>query len=79
VEPRFYQSELLGAVASIGTEQGVQMDVTLGERFVDALTKKDARTLKSLLSHDVDFKALTPGKFWESNDVDEVVDDTLLG
>jgi hypothetical protein len=25
------------------------MDVTLGERFVDALTKKDARTLKSLL------------------------------
>jgi hypothetical protein len=55
------------------------MVVTLGELFVDALAKKDASTLKSLLSPGVDFKGLTPGQFWESNDVDEVVDRNLLG
>lgn len=51
----------------------------LGERFARALANKDAAALKALLRPDVDFKAMTPGKFWEAHDADMVVDDTILG
>jgi hypothetical protein len=53
--------------------------MTPGEEFVRALVAKDAHGLKELLSPGVDFKALTPGRFWESDNVDEIVDETLLG
>ncbi len=52
--------------------------MTPGEEFVRALVAKDAHGLKELLSPGVDFKALTPGRFWESDSVDEIVDETLL-
>jgi hypothetical protein len=51
----------------------------LGERFARALAAKDSRGLKALLRPEVDFRAMTPTRFWESNDVDEIVDDTILG
>jgi hypothetical protein len=51
----------------------------LSERFVQALADKDSTGLKALLRHDIDFRAMTPSRFWESNDVDEVVDDTIFG
>jgi hypothetical protein len=51
----------------------------VGERFARALADKDAGALKTLLRPDVDFRAMTPGKFWESTDVDTIVDKTLLG
>jgi hypothetical protein len=51
----------------------------LGERFVEALADKDAAGLKAVLRPDVDFRAMTPGKFWESDDVDVIVDETILG
>jgi hypothetical protein len=51
----------------------------LGERFVEALAGKDAAGLKAVLRPGVDFRAMTPGKFWESDDVDVIVDDTILG
>jgi hypothetical protein len=51
----------------------------VGERFVHALGNKDAEELKALLRADVDFRAMTPGRFWEATDVDVVVDDTILG
>ena len=50
-----------------------------GTRFARALADKDAEALKALLRADVDFKAMTPGKFWEAHDADVVVDDTILG
>ncbi len=55
------------------------MTAPLGELYVHALASKNADALKSLFSPNLDFKALTPGQFWESNDADEVVDATLLG
>lgn len=55
------------------------MIFTHGERFVGALSSKDAGQLKSLLGPNIDFKALTPGRFWESDDVDVLVGDILLG
>jgi hypothetical protein len=51
----------------------------VGEQFVQALAGKDATALKAVLQDDVDFRAMTPGKFWESTDVDVIVDETILG
>jgi len=51
----------------------------IGERFARALADKDATALKALLRTDVDFKAMTPGKFWEAHDANAIVDETLLG
>jgi len=51
----------------------------VGERFAHALADKDAVKLKALLRSDVDFRAMTPGKFWEATDADVIVDDTILG
>ena len=51
----------------------------IGERFARALADKDATALKVLFRPDVDFKAMTPGKFWEAQDADVIVDDTILG
>lgn len=51
----------------------------IGERFARALADKDAAALKALLRHDVDFKAMTPGRFWEAHDAEVIVDDTILG
>jgi len=55
------------------------MTSTAGERFARALADKDAAALKALLRADVDFKALTPGMFWEATDAESVVDEMLLG
>jgi hypothetical protein len=54
-------------------------DQPIGERFARALAAKDPVRLKALLRPDVDFRAMTPGRFWESSDIDEIVDDTILG
>ncbi|HVA05674.1 MAG TPA: hypothetical protein VNG12_02925 [Acidimicrobiales bacterium] len=51
----------------------------LGERFAAALAAKDGEALKALLRSDVDFRAMTPGKFWEADDAARVVDETILG
>ncbi|MEY2398305.1 MAG: hypothetical protein QOJ00_1479 [Actinomycetota bacterium] len=51
----------------------------IGERFARALAVKDRDTMHALLSPDVDFRALTPNRFWEANDAAEVVDGILLG
>ena len=55
------------------------MTEQIGERFARALADKDAAALKALLRSDVDFKAMTPGRFWEAHDVDVIVDETMLG
>jgi hypothetical protein len=51
----------------------------MGERFARALADKDADGLKALLRSDVDFRALTPGRAWESTDAHAIVDETILG
>lgn len=55
------------------------MTLGTGERFARALADKDAAQLKALLRPDVDFRAMTPGKFWEGTDADTLVDETMLG
>jgi hypothetical protein len=57
----------------------VRLPISVGERFAQALAEKDAAGLKLVLRPDVDFRAMTPGKFWEATNVDVVVDEMMLG
>jgi SnoaL-like domain len=50
-----------------------------GERFARAIAAKDASALLDVLAPDVDFRAMTPGRFWEAGSPQEIVDDVILG
>ena len=50
----------------------------LGRRFVEALAVKDPGALGAVLHPEVDFRALTPNRFWEAHDRDAVLE-ILLG
>ena len=51
----------------------------IGERFARAIATKDAPALLGLLAPEIDFRAMTPSRFWESNSAVEVVDDVVFG
>src|SRR5829696_3014580 len=55
------------------------MKTELGERFVRALAAQDGEGLKRLLAPSVSFRAMTPGRFWETDDAATVVDEVILG
>jgi hypothetical protein len=55
------------------------MDADVGTRFAQAVAARDAQGLKDLLAPDVDFRGLTPGRFWETGSATELVDDIVLG
>ena len=46
----------------------------LGRRFVEALAIKDAEALRAVLHPAVDFRGLTPNRFWEAHDPDAVLE-----
>lgn len=50
----------------------------LGTRFARAIAARDQDALAALLAPEVDFRALTPRKFWEGSDPDAVLD-TVFG
>lgn len=52
---------------------------TLGEQFARRLAAKDRDGLVALFADGVDFRALTPGKFWEASEPAQIVDDIVLG
>ena len=47
---------------------------TVGERFVGALAAKDTEALTTLMSPQIDFRAMTPGRFWEASSPETVVE-----
>jgi hypothetical protein len=49
----------------------------LGRRFVEALTTRDPEAIRALLHPEIDFRALTPNRFWEAHDQDAVLDIVL--
>ena len=53
--------------------------VPAGERFARAIAAKDVPALLDVLEPDVDFRAMTPGRFWEAATAKQVVDDVVLG
>ncbi len=46
----------------------------LGRRFVEALAIKDAAALRAVLHPEVDFRGMTPNRFWEAHDRDAVLE-----
>lgn len=55
------------------------MGTELGESFARAIAAKDASALLAVLSPDVDFRAMTPSRFWEASSAETVVNDVILG
>jgi hypothetical protein len=45
----------------------------LGTEWAAALAARDADAVRALLHPEIDFKAVTPGRAWEANDVDGVL------
>jgi hypothetical protein len=56
----------------------VHQQTTLGADFVNALAAKDAGRILDILHPEIDFRGMTPSRFWEANDPDTVVS-VLLG
>jgi hypothetical protein len=46
----------------------------LGRRFAQALATKNSEALRAVLHPDIDFRGLTPNRFWEAHDRDAVLD-----
>jgi hypothetical protein len=49
----------------------------LGSQFVAALAAKDTDRLVALFAANVDFRAMTPGRFWEADSPQRVVDEVF--
>lgn len=49
----------------------------LGARFARALAEKDFDRLADLLDPEVDFRGVTPRKFWEASDPGQLIDGVL--
>lgn len=49
----------------------------LGPRFVAALAAKDTDGLVALFASEVDFRGMTPGRFWEADSPQRVVNEVL--
>jgi hypothetical protein len=55
------------------------MSNEIGKRFAEAIAAKDSGALLEVLDPDVDFRGLTPGRFWEATSATMLVDDFVLG
>ena len=51
----------------------------VAHRFTAALAARDAAALRSLFGSEVDFRGLTPGRCWEADTPDALVNDVILG
>jgi hypothetical protein len=59
-------------------DEAVRQQTTVGAEFVHALAAKDASRLLALMDPEIDFRALTPNRFWEARDPDAVLS-VILG
>ena len=55
------------------------MPKEIGALFAEALARKDVPGLLDVLDPEIDFRGLTPGRFWEARSATELVDEVLLG
>jgi hypothetical protein len=55
------------------------MDTAVGERFAKALAAKDEAALLDVLAPGVNFRGMTPGRCWEADSAQALVDDIILG
>ena len=54
------------------------MTTTVAERFVDAVARRDRAALLEILTPEVDFRGMTPGRFWEATTATQLVDEVLF-
>lgn len=52
---------------------------TAGEEFAKALAAKDVNRLRAVLHPEIDFRGLTPGRFWETSNAETLITDFALG
>jgi ketosteroid isomerase-like protein len=52
-------------------------DPSVGERFARALLAKDWPSVKQVVSSDVDFRGLTPGRPWEATTSEDLVENVF--
>jgi hypothetical protein len=55
------------------------MSSTTATAFARALAARDAAALRAMLADDIDFRALTPRRFWSATRPDGVVDEIIFG
>jgi hypothetical protein len=53
--------------------------LTAGERYAHALAAKDRDSLVGAIASPVDFQALTPGRHWQADRAEQIVDEFVLG
>jgi hypothetical protein len=58
--------------------EGSAMHNGIGELFAQALARKDGKGMLDLLDPEVDFRGLTPNRFWEASSAKALVD-IILG
>jgi len=56
------------------TIRRMPQETTLGADFARAFCDKDSARVRELLHAEIDFRGLTPNRFWEASDRDEVVE-----
>ena len=49
----------------------------LGSAFAHALARKDFAAVEGILHPDVDFRGMTPSRFWEATSASSVIDEVL--
>ena len=55
----------------------MQDGAILGAQFATALATKDFDRLRGLLHPEIDFRGMTPSRFWEASDPDTVIAEVL--
>ena len=50
------------------------METSLGVEFARAFCARDQERIRELVDPELDFRALTPNKYWESTDVDGLLE-----
>jgi hypothetical protein len=76
--PALRRRDDLGAKRTADPE-ATTVNEEIGERFVRSVAARDAAALAAVLCDDIDFKALTPSKFWEATSAKDLIDDVILG
>ena len=56
------------------TIRRVPQQTTLGADFAQAFGDKDSARVRELLHPEIDFRGLTPSRFWEASSPDDVVE-----
>ena len=56
------------------TIRRVPIETTVGADFARAFGEKDSARIRKLLHPEIDFRGLTPNRFWEASNPDDVVE-----